>query len=77
MVDNCPAHSAIENLTSVKLVFLSPNTTPALQPIDQGIIASLKQHYQKMLLCRMISCLDEAKDFNFSLLDGILTINSA
>lgn len=77
MIDNCPAHPEIENLRAIKLVFLPPNTTAALQPMDQGIIACLKQHYKKMVLCKMISCFDEAKDFNFTLLDGILTINTA
>lgn len=77
MIDNCPAHPEIENLHSIKLVFLPPNTTAALQPMDQGIIMCLKQHYKKMVLCRMISCLDEVKDFSFTLLDGILAINTA
>lgn len=35
MTDNCPVYPAIENLRAIELVFLSPNTTAALQPMDQ------------------------------------------
>ena len=34
VIDNCPAHSHIENLKSIKLFFLPPNTTSSTQPID-------------------------------------------
>lgn len=35
---NCPAHPKVEGLQSIELVFLPPNFTSVLQPIDQGII---------------------------------------
>ena len=38
IIDNCPAHPVIENLKSITLYFLPPNTTSALQPMDQGVI---------------------------------------
>ena len=38
IIDNCPAHLLIENLKSVALYFLPPNTTSALQPMDQVVI---------------------------------------
>lgn len=77
LVDNCPAHPIIENLRNIKLIFLPPNTTAALQPMDQGIIACLKQHYKKIFLCKMISFLDNGEEFKFSLLDAVLAINTA
>ena len=45
LLDNFSGHftSANEELTNVKLCFLPPNTTSKLQPLDQGIIASLKK----------------------------------
>ncbi|XP_037791253.1 tigger transposable element-derived protein 4-like [Penaeus monodon] len=46
IIDNCPAHPTLSNLTSVQLVFLSPNTTSILQPMDQGVIRSLKAYYR-------------------------------
>ena len=38
LVDNCPAHPSIDNLVSTELIFLPPNTTSKLQPMDQGVI---------------------------------------
>ena len=38
IVDNCPAHPHVKGLKSVKLVFLPPNTTSVIQPMDQGVI---------------------------------------
>ena len=41
LVDKCPAHPSIDNLVPTELIFLPPNTTSKLQPMDQGIIRSL------------------------------------
>ena len=38
IIDNCPAHHSLKNLKSIHLYFLPPNTTSALQPMDQGMI---------------------------------------
>ena len=37
-VDNCTAHHHIQDLQSIELIFLPPNTTSEIQPCDQGII---------------------------------------
>ena len=47
IVDNCPAHPIIEGLEAVELVFLPSNTTSKIQPMDQGVIRSLKAKYRK------------------------------
>ena len=47
MIDNCPVRPQIENLKSMKLFFLPPNTTSQTQPRDQGIICSMKSQYHK------------------------------
>ena len=62
IIDNCPAHPAIGNLTNVKLIFLPPNTTSVSQPMDQGVIRCLKAHYRRRLVRRMLQCLDKGKD---------------
>ncbi|XP_037959089.1 tigger transposable element-derived protein 1-like [Teleopsis dalmanni] len=46
IVDNAPGHPCIEH-PNVKLVFLPPNTTCLIQPLDQGIIAAFKKQYVK------------------------------
>ena len=46
LIDNCPADPSVSDLPNVQLVFLLPNTTSVLQPIDQGVIRSLKEHYR-------------------------------
>ncbi|GFV11047.1 tigger transposable element-derived protein 1 [Trichonephila clavipes] len=39
--DNAASHPQLEH-PNVQLVFLPPNTTRLIQPLDQGIIANLK-----------------------------------
>ena len=46
IIDNCPAHPEVENLEAIELVFLPPNTTSKTQPMDQGVIRSLKAFYR-------------------------------
>ena len=50
IIDNCPAHPVIENLKSITLYFLPPNTTSALQSMDQGVIWSLKSKYRTHII---------------------------
>ena len=46
VIDNLlTTHPNIENIKSIKLYFLPPNTTSCLQPMDQGVIWSLKCKY--------------------------------
>jgi hypothetical protein len=37
--------NALRHPKNVKVIFLPPNTTSLIQPIDQGIIATFKAHY--------------------------------
>ena len=43
-VDNCSSHPDIE-ASDIKLVFLPPNTTSKLQPMDGGVIQAVKTNY--------------------------------
>jgi len=59
VTDNCPSHAPVDQplknyegppppvLTHVKLVYPRKNTTPYLQPLDQGIIRSFKASYRR------------------------------
>ena len=46
IIDNCPAHSNIDNLKATELVFLPLNTTSKTQLMDQGVIRALKAFYR-------------------------------
>ena len=54
VIDNCSAHPHIENLKSIKLFFLPPNTTSITQPMNQGVIRSLKAKYPKNMVRKII-----------------------
>lgn len=58
-VDNCHSHPKIERLSNVTVVFLSPNTTSKLQPMDQGIIWNFKMNYRRLLIERLIESHDK------------------
>ena len=46
-LDNATCHPPVP-LSNIELVFLPPNTTSHIQPMDQGIIANFKRHYYIM-----------------------------
>lgn len=77
LVDNCPAHPNVEGLSAIKLCFLPPNTTSVLQPLDQGIIKSLKVHFRKFQVTKMIEAAELGTVFNTSLLDAITLVSRA
>ena len=54
VIDNCPAYPQIENLKSIKLIFLPLNTTSQNQPMDQSMICSLKARYRKNVILKII-----------------------
>jgi hypothetical protein len=59
VMDNCSSHiKGLEHSPpplNVRLLFLPPNSTSRFQPLDQGIIASLKAHYRRQWLQYMLS----------------------
>ena len=61
LIDNCPAHPEIKNPTNINLIFLPPNTTSVLQPMDQGVIRSLKVHYRKKVVRLCIKAVESNK----------------
>ena len=82
--DNCTAHRGIDDLTNIEVVFLPPNTTSLIQPMDQGIIKCLKGYYRVKLHERMITELDldisrKATDVikTVTLLDAVNLISEA
>ncbi|GFU05084.1 jerky protein homolog-like [Trichonephila clavipes] len=45
LIDNAPSHPGTEELSSgeIKAIFLPPNVTPLLQPMDQCVLQKLKK----------------------------------
>ena len=49
LVDNCTAHPDISNIhPNVQMMYLPANTTALIQPMDQGIISTVKAYYKKI-----------------------------
>ena len=56
LLDNCSAHPDPEDLVSSDgAKFLPPNITSLIQPMDQGVIESLKRRNKSKLLRRLIT----------------------
>ena len=78
VVDNCLAHPSIDNLASVDLIFLPPNTTSKLQPMDQGVIRSLKAYYKSLSVRKLIQAIEKNKPLpEFSILDAMRMLDVA
>uniref|UniRef100_A0A674J8V3 HTH CENPB-type domain-containing protein n=1 Tax=Terrapene triunguis TaxID=2587831 RepID=A0A674J8V3_9SAUR len=72
LLDNCPAHSPVETLTSkdgkIKVSYLPKNTTFKIQPFNQGILATFKMNYHKALVKKIV-------EDNSSITDVIKKLN--
>ncbi|KAL3198602.1 hypothetical protein MRX96_014417 [Rhipicephalus microplus] len=78
-VDNAPCHPPDTIcLWNTKMVFLPPNRTSRLQPLDAGIIKCVKQGYRKQLVQRRLAameCREEEK--KISVLEAMHMIASS
>lgn len=59
LVDNARSHNYVP-LSNVKILFLPPNTTSVLQPLDQGIIWSLKSKFRQKMLEDLVGRMDSS-----------------
>jgi hypothetical protein len=73
IVDNCRAHppSLASNYKNIDLKFFPPNITSRAQPMDMGIIHSLKSHYKNAMSKRKNDAINNKIQLNFSLLEAI------
>ncbi|GFU80340.1 tigger transposable element-derived protein 1 [Trichonephila clavipes] len=82
IVDNAASHPQLEH-PNVQLVFLPPNTTSLIQPLDQGIIATFKKYYIKTTYKFILNKLENesltVKDVwkQFSIFDCLIHVASA
>ena len=58
LLDNAPSHPSSETLQSddgkIKTMFLPPNTTATIQPMDQAVLDPCKHRYKRKLLAHII-----------------------
>lgn len=61
LVDNCSAHNqnVKSKLQSIRLEFFPPNLTSILQPMDKGIIRTIKVHYRNTIVLRLIDRIEK------------------
>lgn len=54
-MDNNTAHPDVETLTVENITWiLLPNTVAIFQPMDREVIESMKRHYKKQLLRKLL-----------------------
>ncbi|GFR29440.1 tigger transposable element-derived protein 1 [Trichonephila clavata] len=84
VLDNADCHSIELDHPNVKIVFLPPNCTSLIQPLDQGVIQTLKMYDTRQLFHTIFDRLENSENktltqvwMEFSILDCIRTVSSA
>jgi hypothetical protein len=73
LIDNAPSHASENELRSnnIKVMFLPPNVTALMQPMDQGVLENFKRHYRRNLLESILERVDGGE----GLMDCLKAIN--
>ena len=60
LMDNAGCHpkDLKDRFSNIRIIFLPPNTTSMLQPLDLGIIQNFKVHYRTLFLRFVLSKID-------------------
>lgn len=63
-IDNAPGHPStlVGAHPNVEVIFLPPNTTSLIQPLDQGIIAAFKAYYTRRCFKRILELIELNSD---------------
>lgn len=87
LIDNAPSHSknlsALQTCIPVKIMFLPPNTTSIVQPMDQGVIAAFKAYYLRCTFSQLINAVDNQqipiKEFwkTYDIMNAVTNIDQA
>ena len=80
-VDNAASHKIMQ-LSNVSLMFLPPNCTALIQPLDQGVIKTFKAHYRIHFVKKLSLVMEEANSAteltkNINVMDAIHWISMA
>jgi hypothetical protein len=80
-LDNAPDENQLRTKdNNIQTLFLPPNCTPLIQPMDQHVIQNIKIHYRKSLLLNVIT--GEEKNISdilkqFNLLSAVFSLRGA
>jgi len=77
IIDNCPSHPTIPDLTNIEIIFLPKNTTSVLQPMDGGVIRMLKAYYRRRLVESRIIAFDSKTEMHLDLLVALRFLKSS
>lgn len=79
LLDNCSAHrlDGSVKLTNVELKFFPPNCTSLIQPLDQGVINSVKYAYRSRLLQRILLNTEHGRDTKVDLYMAVQMLAAA
>ncbi|XP_018576379.1 tigger transposable element-derived protein 2-like [Anoplophora glabripennis] len=76
LLDNAPGHPDAEDLTTedgnFSVLYMPPNCTPLIQPMDQNVIQNVKINYKKKLLIQVFA--QQEDDESLTLHDVIKSI---
>lgn len=63
LLDNAPSHPDEKELKDgeIECIFLPPNVTSLCQPMDQGVLETMKRFYRRKLLTVLIAGMDEGE----------------
>ena len=68
LLDNAPAHPSTGVLQTedgtIKCLFLPPNTTSLVQPMDKSVLENLKRRYRKELLKKLLLADESSGDLS-------------
>ncbi|XP_043266524.1 jerky protein homolog-like [Venturia canescens] len=70
LVDNCRSHRYIK-VNDIEIHFFPPNVTSLIQPMDQGIIQTVKLHYE----INLVNAVIEAQDENVRLIEFLKKVD--
>lgn len=76
-IDNCPAHSKIPNLKSIKVIFFPPNMTSVVQPMDQGVIKNFKHYYRQKIVIKILNEMNSNLEIKIDILIASRLLKSA
>lgn len=77
VLESCPAHSNIEDLSNVDLVFLPADASSRLQPVERGVIHALKSLYRRSVLKKLVEALEAGRNYEVTLHEAIELLQQA